>query len=321
LTSWIHDFNIEPCTSYECQVEIGGKLGVDNLVFIKISYLSNSRLLNISTVFSEIYSKRVGETDDIDFKVGRGQTPDEVILRNVPKIVNSFWSKFNPGTLIINSSIPSISVEIIKDGGQIPDFRTTPFELELSPGAYTLKFDKLGYVPRSERIIVNKSDRKNFTVELRKKSRFTAFTRSLVFPGSGQMYSVDAQNQGRKTSARIFRISLLAGMAMSGYSWSLHNASIKDYESAKDDYLNASTLSDIDAARIIAQQKNETMLSNQVILQSTLGLIGVLWIGNAVEAMVNFPDHGFTLSLENPTIQTSPMALDNHPLLTLSYRF
>lgn len=314
-------FNIEPCTSYECQVEIGGKLGVDNLVFIKISYLAGSRLLNISTVFSEIYSKRVGETDDIDINVKRGQTPDEVIIRNVPNIVSSFWSKFNPGTLIINSSIPSISVEIIKQGGQIPDNRTTPFEMELSPGAYTLNFNKIGYVPRAERVVINKSDKQMFTIELKKKTRLKAFTRSLLIPGYGQMYSVDAQHPGRKRAARLFRWSLVAGVAMSGYSWSMHNQSITDYKSAKEDYMAASTLSEISSTRDIAQQKNQTMLTNQTIFQGTLALIGVLWVGNAVEAMANFPDYGFIISLENQLPNGSQFVSDPHPTLSLSYRF
>ena len=120
---------------------------MDNLVFIKLSYLETARLLNVSTVFSEIYTKRVGETDDLDLQVKRGQTPDDVIIQNVPNIVSSFWSKFNPGMLSINSSIPGISVEIIKsdDNNKLPENRTTPFDIELSPGIYSLNFNKIGY--------------------------------------------------------------------------------------------------------------------------------------------------------------------------------
>jgi len=213
-------FNIESCTTYECQVEVGAKLGVDNLVFIKLSYLETARLLNVSTVFSEIYTKRVGETDDLDLQVKRGQTPDDVIIQNVPNIVSSFWSKFNPGMLSINSSIPGISVEIIKsdDNNKLPENRTTPFDIELSPGAYRLNFNKIGYVPRTEQLIINKSDKKTVTVELNKKSSLQAFIRSVVIPGSGQIYSSDAQNPSRKSMGKIIRWSLLTGFAVSGYT-------------------------------------------------------------------------------------------------------
>ena len=135
------------------------------------------------------------------------------------------------------------------------------------------------------------------------------------------MYSVDVQNLGRKRAARLFRWSLVAGVAMSGYSWSMHNQSITDYESAKEAYMNASTMNQITSTRDIAQQKNQTMNTNQTIFQGTLALIGVLWVGNAVEAMANFPDYGFTISLENQPPNGSQYISEPHPTLSLSYRF
>ena len=316
-------FNIEPCTSYECQVEIGTKLGVDNLVFIKLSYLETARLLNVSTVFSEIYTKRVGETDDLDFQVKRGQTPDDVIIQNVPNIVRSFWSKFNPGMLSINSSIPGINVEIIKsdDDNQLPENRTTPFDIELSPGTYSLNFNKIGYVPRTEQLIINKSDKQIFTVELNKKTRLQAFLRSAVIPGSGQIYSSDAQNPSRKSMGKIIRWSLLTGFALSGYTWYNYDQSSVDYQTAKDTYMGEDTLEGINTSRSIAQKKNQVMLDNQKIFQGSLALIGIIWVGNAVDAFVNIPDYGFTLSLETKPIHSPYDINTTQPTLTLSYKF
>jgi len=316
-------FNIEPCTTYECQVEIGTKLGVDNLVFIKLSYLETARLLNVSTVFSEIYTKRVGETDDLDLQVKRGQSPDDVIIQNVPNIVSSFWSKFNPGMLSINSSIPDISVEIIKsdDNNILPENRTTPFDIELSPGTYNLSFKKIGYVTRTEQLIINKSDKQTFTVELNKKSPLQAFLRSAVIPGSGQIYSSDAQNPSRKSMGKIIRWSLLTGFALSGYTWYNYDQSSVDYQTAKDTYMSAATLEGINTSRTIAQKKNQVMLDNQKIFQGSLALIGIIWAGNAVDAFVNFPDYGFTLSLETKPIHNPYDINATKPTLTLSYKF
>jgi hypothetical protein len=316
-------FNIEPCTTYECQVEIGTKLGVDNLVFIKLSYLETARLLNVSTVFSEIYTKRVGETDDLDLQVKRGQTPDDVIIQNVPNIVSSFWSKFNPGMLSINSSIPGISVEIIKsdDNNILPENRTTPFDIELSPGTYNVNFNKIGYVTRTEQLIINKSDKQTFTVELNKKSPIQAFLRSAVIPGSGQIYSSDAQNPSRKSMGKIIRWSLLTGFAVSGYTWYNYDQSSVDYQTAKDTYMSAATLEGINTSRTITQKKNQVMLDNQKIFQGSLALIGIIWAGNAVDAFVNFPDYGFTLSLETKPIHNPYDINATKPTLTLSYKF
>ena len=316
-------FNIESCTTYECQVEVGAKLGVDNLVFIKLSYLETARLLNVSTVFSEIYTKRVGETDDLDFQVKRGQTPDDVIIQNVPNIVSSFWSKFNPGMLSINSSIPGISVEIIKsdDNNKLPENRTTPFDIELSPGIYSLNFNKIGYVTRTEQLIINKSDKKTVTIELNKKSPLQAFLRSAVIPGSGQIYSSDAQNPSRKSMGKIIRWSLLTGFAVSGYTWYNYDQSSADYQTAKDTYMSEDTLEGINTSRAIAQKKNQVMLDNQKIFQGSLALIGIIWVGNAVDAFVNIPDYGFTLSLETKPIHSPYDINTTQPTLTLSYKF
>mgnify|MGYP001300496666 CR=1 FL=1 len=316
-------FNIEPCTTYECQVEIGTKLGVDNLVFIKLSYLKTARLLNISTVFSEIYTKRVGETDDLDLQVKRGQTPDDVIINNVPKIVSSFWNKFNPGMLSINSSIPGISVEIIKidDNNILPENRTTPFDIELSPGTYNLNFDKIGYVARTEVLIINKSDKQAFTVELNKKSPIQAFLRSAVIPGSGQIYSFDAQNPSRKSMSKIIRWSLLTGFALSGYAWQNYDQSSVDYQTAKNIYMSAATLEGINTSRTIVQNKNQVMLDNQKIFHGSLALIGIIWVGNAVDALMNFPDYGFTLSLDTQPNHNHYDINATKPYLTLSYKF
>ena len=316
-------FNIASCTTYECQVEVGTKLGVDNLVFIKLSYLERAKILNVSTVFSEIYTKRVGETDDLDLPVKRGQTPDEVIIQNVPNIVRSFWSKFNPGMLSINSSIPGISVEIIKsdDNNKLPENRTTPFDIELSPGTYSLNFNKIGYVTRTEQLIINKSDKQTFTVELNKKSPLQAFLRSSVIPGSGQIYSSDAQNPSRKSMGKIIRWSLLTGFALSGYTWYTYDQSSVDYQTAKDTYMSAATLEGINTSSVIAQKKNQVMLDNQKIFQGSMALIGIIWAGNAVDAFVNFPDYGFTLSLETKPIHNPYDINATQPTLTLSYKF
>ena len=316
-------FSIRPCTTAECQVEIGTKLRVDNLVFIKINYLANAKLLNVSTEFSEIYSGRVPKSDNLNIPVKRGETPDEVIMQNVPNIVSSFWSKFNPGMLSINSSIPGISVEIIKsdDNNILPENRTTPFDIELSPGTYNVNFNKIGYVTRTEQLIINKSDKQTFTVELNKKSPIQAFLRSAVIPGSGQIYSSDAQNPSRKSMGKIIRWSLLTGFAVSGYTWYNYDQSSVDYQTAKDTYMSAATLEGINTSRTITQKKNQVMLDNQKIFQGSLALIGIIWAGNAVDAFVNFPDYGFTLSLETKPIHSPYDINTTQPTLTLSYKF
>ena len=317
------NYRIDPCTTNECKAEIGGKLGVENIIFVKINYLENARLLNISTDFSEIYSNKAPRSDNIDIPVNKRQSPDEVIIQNVSNIVSSFWSKFNPGTISINSPIPNINVELINQNKpeEIPRNRTTPFEIDLPPGTYNIIFNKLGYVTRTEQLIINKSDQQTFTVDLNKKTRFKAFTRSLLIPGMGQHYSSDRQNLSRAKTGKLIRWSLLAGVAASGYAWYNLDQATTNYEAARDTYMAETTIEGINASRKIAVDKNEMMANSQKLFQGSLALIGIIWVGNAVDALVNFPDYGFTVSLESRKIDLDYPYQVKEPTLSLTYKF
>ena len=85
--------------------------------------------------------------------------------------------------------------------------------------------------------------------------------------------------------------------------------------------MSAATLEGINTNRSIAQKKNRVMLDNQKIFQGSLALIGIIWAGNVVDAFVNFPDYGFTFSLETKPIHNPYDINTMQPTLTLSYKF
>ena len=316
-------YRIEPCTSYECQVEMGKKLGVDNLIFIKIVYLRTVKLINVSTVFSEIYTKRVAHSTDLDLPVKKNQSADEVIVENVPNVVDHFWNSFNPGKLIVNSSIPNVNVEISNDSNlkDRPEVRNTNFKIELAPGLYNLHFEKLGYLNRNEQIKIVKSDQREITIELTRKTAFSAFLRSAIIPGSGQYYSADAQNTGRAKMGRIIRYSMLAGIIFSSYAWYSFDQSNADYQAAKEIYESQITLEDINAKRKIAEDKNQIMLGKQNIFYAALGLAGVIWTGNVLDAFINFPDYGYSFSTNTNLHYYDNNELIIEPTITLTYNF
>ena len=43
--------------------------GLQNIIFVRISYLAEAKLINVSTVFSEVYKKELGKTDDVDITI------------------------------------------------------------------------------------------------------------------------------------------------------------------------------------------------------------------------------------------------------------
>jgi len=85
--------------------------------------------------------------------------------------------------------------------------------------------------------------------------------------------------------------------------------------------MSQTTLEGINTNRAITQKKNQAMLDNKKIFQGSLALIGIIWVGNAVDAFVNIPDYGFTLSLETKPIHNPYDINATQPTLTLSYKF
>jgi len=316
-------YKIKPCTSEECQVEMGKKLGVDKLIFVKIIYTKKN--IYVMTVLSEIYSGRVEKSHDLkpSLKVEADEDPEDVLVKNLSYIVDSIWSKFNPGTLVVNSSIPNVNVEISNDSNlkDRPEVRNTNFKIELAPGLYNLHFEKLGYLNRDEQIRIVKSDQQELTIDLRRKTAFSAFLRSAIIPGSGQNYSADTQNPGRAKMGRRIRISMLAGIVLSGYAWYSFDQANTNYLTAKDVYENHTTLDEINAARVIVEYKNQVMLDKQNIFYASLGLIGVIWTGNVLDAFINFPDYGYSISSNTNLHYYDNNELIIEPSITLTYNF
>ena len=195
-------------------------------------------------------SKRVGETDDLDL-MWEGAGPDDVLLDNVTNIVNSFWTKFNPGKLNINSSIAGINTEIfnINEKSSLPQKRTIPFDIDLSPGQYILNFEKNGYVSRKENITINKSDNLSFTVDLDRKTAIEAFLKSLIYPGAGQIYSSDRQYTSRKRMGYLIRLGILSSSALSIFAWNTYDTSKNDYMDAKESIYEGIHLEEIERTR------------------------------------------------------------------------
>ena len=94
-----------------------------------------------------------------------------------------------------------------------------------------------------------------------------------------------------------------------------------DYETAKNTYLSQTTLEEINSSRIIAQDKNQVMLDNQTIFTASLSLVGILWVGNAFEALLNFPDYGFSISANTNYYQNASNILSIEPTISLTYNF
>ena len=120
---------------------------------------------------------------------------------------------------------------------------------------------------------------------------------------------------------RRIRISMLAGIVLSSYTWYSFDQSNADYLTAKDVYESQTTLDEINAARVIAEDKNQVMLDKQNMFYAALGLVGIIWTGNVLDAFINFPDYGYSLSTNTNLHYYDNNELIIEPSITLTYKF
>ena len=120
---------------------------------------------------------------------------------------------------------------------------------------------------------------------------------------------------------KIIRIGIISSLLASSYTYNSYDQAKTEYETAKNTYLSQTTLEEINSSRIIAQDKNQVMLDNQTIFTASLSLFGILWVGNAFEALLNFPDYGFSISANTYSNPNDNNAILFEPTISFSYNF
>ena len=73
--------------------------------------------------------------------------------------------------------------------------------------------------------------------------------------------------------------------------WGKYFQSKSDYDSAYDTYMNQKVIEDVNTHRAIAQEKNDKMLDDERSAIVFTSILGGVWIGNIIEAYINFPDY------------------------------
>jgi hypothetical protein len=93
----------------------------------------------------------------------------------------------------------------------------------------------------------------------------------------------------------IFGLSGIAAVALNGQVWSDFLDSKKDYEDAHDLYMQQEILEEIALYKSIAQEKNDEMLTKQTNATIISAITGALWLANALEAAISFPNYNIGL--------------------------
>lgn len=303
-----NEFNAEECSTEECQVQIGRILAVRKMIYVLLwkygnEYTGTVKLVNIESGENE-HSESVNYQGSVTGLVREG----------IAQWIRSFYARLNSAKITLTSGNPNI--QVTSNGlnwGKLPIF-----DKEVDQGNYKMKFSALGYEDLTKNYRVSLGEQVRQEINLTSKTRGTAFVRSLIFPGMGQFYSADQNHGGRRFAGLLYSAGAIVCVAGSGYLWNEFITAKTDYDDAKNVYLQATQLSEIEDARLIMNDKHQTSNNARSAAIAITGITAGLWLWNSIDAMLFFPKNYDAYSLA-PGINT--VGQETYATINISKRF
>jgi len=287
----------ENCSTTECQVEAGRMLSVRKMLFVIIGKRGN--------VFRGIYKLINIETAEIEYQnsVKFIGTFDELLDQGIPQWGEEFYTSLNQPHVTFTSEIPEI--QILKN--KVFWVKIPVYKQLLPVGEHNLIFQAEGYETLKKNYKMILGMNLNEEINLVPKSKSKAFKKSLLFPGLGQFYTSDANHRGRRKAGIFLSATGVVSIAVTAISWSQYFRARKDYTSANQEYLSQKQLDQIVQYREIAQHKNDLQASAEKGAWIYTGALTTIWVGNALEAILHFPDYqnkaNLSSTFQHPKVQ------------------
>ncbi len=311
----------ELCSSEECQIKIGKKLGIQRLIFIDVQEYPKE--IAVTIFLRNIIENELEMEYTYSFEKSNRDSKEDrikIIENNAREMVEDFWIRNNPSYLTVRINRRNIKADFIH---QNPTrWMETEFEERLPlnnkrffEGDYLAQIDIPGYEFFATNFECPMGEVVELEIDLIQKTPGKAFWKSFVIPGRGQIYSHDKNNTSRKMMGYIFMGAWAGATAAMGASWNSFYAAQDEYNEANDNYLTQKLLDDVQIYRTIAEEKNDAMVKKQTTAIIASGIWGAVWLGSAFEAMWNFPssrkrygntDNGFRLSMNTAGGNLSP---------------
>ena len=252
----------ELCSSEECQIKIGKKLGIQRLIFIDVQEYPKE--IAVTIFLRNIIENELEMEYTYSFEKSNRDSKEDrikIIENNAREMVEDFWIRNNPSYLTVRINRRNIKADFIH---QNPTrWMETEFEERLPlnnkrffEGDYLAQIDIPGYEFFETNFECPMGEVVEFEVDLIQKTPGKAFWKSFVIPGRGQIYSYDKNNTSRKMMGYIFMGAWAGATAAMGASWNSFFAAQDEYNEANDNYLTQKLLDDVQIYRTIAEEKN-----------------------------------------------------------------
>ena len=243
---------------------------------------------------------------------------------NIPDLLMHFWNIQNPAYLKISHPI-QMSGKLIYDKisnhwfeddykFKIPENGHNAYQT----GDYTIRIEHVGYKPINERITLLEGTNSP-PIQFIRKSSTTAFLKSLFIPGWGQVYSSEKVFRSRRNIGIAFATAGIISLITTSNAWKGYRDKRNDYEDAYDLYNRQKFIEGIETNRAIASQKNKVMHRQYTSAWYLTSISAAIWIGNAIEAHINFPDYGLANSSTDLKFAIQSISGKPSPVMQINY--
>ena len=316
----------ELCSSEECQIKIGKKLGIQRLIFIDVQEYPKE--IAITIFLRNIIENELEMEYTYNFEKNKSDSREDkikIIENNARAMVEDFWIRNNPGYLNVTINRRNIKANFIHRDAtpwMLSSFekRLPLYNEEFFDGDYVAQIDILGYEPFETNLECPMGEVVELEIDLIKKTPGKAFWKSLLIPGRGQIYSSDEDNRGRFALGLTYFFSTAALVGASGYLWSDYLDAKDVYDVSRVAYLNAVEIDEVSTNQSIMVSNHSSMSDKRSTAVLVTGLTVGMWIFNVVDAALFFPAEykGKRLSMNvSPVIMASGPGANTR--LTLSF--
>ncbi len=150
-------------------------------------------------------------------------------------------------------------------------------------GDYQITARAKGFLPFRENVKVFSQELQTIHLRLKRPDQKKAIIRSLLFPGVGQIYSLQHYKGG------ILAVVLTAGMSWAYSSWNNYSPELDRYDEYNKNYMNATTINDMNKYRVLANDSRDKLNSYRIQLLSAMGVSVVTYVLNLVDITWLYP--------------------------------
>ena len=280
--------NADVCDNDECRIEIGKALQVDKFILIDLIYTPNSQEVSCSMRYADILKDINKAPKNYNTKVNPLDIKSTLRLQ-IPSWVREFYAILNPAKVTFTSN--NTNARIYVDGKMYGYLPMIQEDFAQRKERYLFEFKATGYESKKRKINLNSNLFINEDIFMKRKTKFGAFSRSMLFPGLGQIYSAEENLENRKIVGYGLAATGIGLLAITMNSWSKFFDAKDIYDIEYDAYLAKTNLDEITEQRTVTEEKHSIMMDTENDALIISSILGGVWLLNALESILRFPDY------------------------------